>query len=41
MLLGALQAPYVRCSAGNQLTNLHRFPTNKLLKVESGEVDKG
>jgi hypothetical protein len=41
MLLGTLQAPCVRCSAGNQLTNLDMFPTSKLLRVETDEVDKG
>jgi hypothetical protein len=40
-LLGNLQAPCVGCSAGNQLTSLHRFPTNELLKVEADEVDNG
>lgn len=40
-LLGTLQAPCVVCTAGNQQTSLHRFPTKKLLKVEADEVDKG
>jgi hypothetical protein len=41
MLLGTLQASCVACSAGNQQKSLHKFPTNKLLKGDNDEVDKG